>query len=335
MNRTLTLLATVAMILTAGAPTSAQTIKLGTLAPKGTPWYETIRDVADAWKKISGGRVEIRIYPGGVAGDDSDMVRKMRVGQLDAAALTAAGLADITPDIRALQMPMMLRSDEELEYVRRHIGRKIEARLAARGFMLLTWADAGWLHFFTQSPVVRPEDLIPLKIFAWSADTGYIDAWKDAGYKPVPLAATEIHIALQTGMINAVPAPPVAALSYQWFGQAKHMTDLKWVPLVGALVISTRAWRAIPDDVKPRFRRVAADAGALLQRSVPELEKEAIKVMRRYGLKVHPVPRDEILRWERRARAGYASIVGSMVSAELVAEVERLRNEYRAKRNGR
>ena len=335
MKRALITILAVSMLLATSLPASARTIKLATLAPEGSPWYDIIRDMAETWEQASEGKIEVRIYPGGVAGDEPDMVRKMRIGQLHAAAISGAGLSRIAPEIQALQMPMMSSSDEELDYVRERIGPRLEAILEARGFKVLTWGEAGWVHFFTQRPVVRPEDLKPLKLFVWAGEDAYVEAWKDAGYRPVPLAATEIHTALQSGLINAFATTPVAALSFQWFGLAKHMTDLKWAPLVAAVVISTRTWRTIPDDLKPIFLDAASEAGARMRREIRKLGDEAVEVMKKHGLVVHQVPPEVAAHWERSARAGYSSLVGRVVPAEMVAEVERLRNEYRASRKGR
>lgn len=317
------------VLVAANLPAGAATIKLGTLAPEGSPWHEILRDMAEGWKAASDGKVTLRIYAGGVAGDEPDMVRKMRIGQLHAAALTGSGLSRIAPEIQALQMPMMLRSDAELDYVRERIGPKIEAILEAKGFKLLTWGDAGWVYFFAQEPVIDPEDLKPMKIFTWAGETSVTDAYKACGYHPVPLAATEIHSALQSGLINAFPTTPIAALSFQWFGLAKHMTYLKWAPLVGAVVISTRSWQALPVDLKPRFLEIARTAGGRLQSVVRTLGDEAIEVMKQHGLVVHQVPSDSIARWERSARCSYPTIIGTLVPADMVAEVERLRNAYR------
>ncbi len=312
---------------------SAQTIKLGTLAPEGSPWHTILRDMAETWKRATGGTIQIRIYPGGIAGDEADTVRKIRVGQLHAAALTG-GLADIAPEIQVLQMPMMFASDEELDYVRDRIAPKLEAILEGKGFKVLHWIDGGWVHFFAQRPVVHPQDLRPLRLFVWSGDTTYIDVWKDAGYHPVSLAATEIHAGLQSGLINAFPSPPAAALAFQWFGLARHMTNLKWAPLVGATVISTRKWHELPDGVKPLLLQSARDAGTRIRRETAQLGEKAVEVMQKHGLVVHDVPLAVLAEWERNARAAYPKITGKLVPAEMVAEVERLRNEYRASRQG-
>jgi len=332
MKRTVAAVMAAATLSLVQVPAFAQTIKLGTLAPEGSPWHAILRDMAEAWKAATKGTAQFRIYPGGVAGDEPDMIRKMRVGQLHAAALSGAGLAAIAPEIQALQMPMMLTSAEELDYVRDRMAPKLEAILEAKGFKVLNWGDAGWVQFFAQKPVVRPEDLKPLRLFVWAGDTAYVEAWKDGGFHPVPLAATEIHTGLQSGLINAFSTTPVAALSFQWFGLAKHMTDLKWAPLVGATVISTRKWQEIPDDAKALLRKAAREAGVRFQDEVRRLGDNAVDVMKQHGLTVHQVPPDSVAQWERTARTGYPKLVGKVVPAEMVAEVERLRDEYRALR---
>ena len=334
MKRTIAATLVLSFLSVLGTPALAQTIKLGTLAPEGSPWYNIIRDMAEAWKEGTGGKIRVRIYPGGVAGDDPDMVRKMRIGQLHAAVLSGAGLSNIAQETMALQMPMMLASYEELDYVRGRLAPKLEAILEAKGFKVLNWGDAGWVHFFTQKPVVRPEDLRPMRLFVWSGDTAFVEAWKDAGYRPVPLAATEIHTALQSGLINALPTTALAALSFQWFGLAKHMTDLKWAPLIGATVISMRKWRRIPDTIKPLLLKTAREAGARIRDETRKLGEEAVEAMKKYGLVVHHVPPEVAAHWEKRARAGYPKLLGKVVPAAMVAEVERLRNEYRASQKG-
>ena len=318
------------LMLAMAVPVRAETVKLGTLAPEGSPWHDVLRDMAEAWKAESGGEITIRIYPGGVAGDEPDLVRKIRVGQLQAAALSGFGLTRIANEVQALQMPMMFTSAAELDYVRERISPRIEAIFEDRGFKLLTWGDAGWVHFFTQRPVVHPDDLKSQRLFCWACDTAHIEAWKDAGYDCVPLAATEFHTALQSGLINTFTATPVAALSFQWFGLANNMTDVKWAPLVGGVVVSTRSWAKIPDPLKPRLLAIAREAGARLNAMIPGLEARAVEAMEQHGLVVHPVPQDILGEWEVRARAAYPKLVGTLVPADMLAEVEALREEYRS-----
>lgn len=330
MKRALARAAFILTLAAASVPATAQTIKLGTLAPGGSPWHDILRDMADDWKRASGGRIRFQIYLNGVAGDESDMVRKMRIGLMHAAVMTGGGLSDIVPAIRALQLPMMLSTYGELDHVRRSLAPRLEALFEAKGFKVLNWGDAGWLKFFTRTPLIHPDELRPMRIFAWQGDSAYIEAWKSVGVQAVPMSATEIHTALQSRLITAITMPPIAALVNQWFAAAPHMLDMPWVPLVGATIITTRKWRTIPRAVRPKLMLAAERAGNRMQIEIREFDREAVKIMKRHGLIVHTAPPEVVVEWERRARKAYSKFVGRSVSPALVAEVERLRDAYRA-----
>lgn len=317
-------------LLLTGLPVLAQTIKLGTLAPPNSPYYDILRDLAESWSSASEGKIRFRIFPGGVAGDDPDMVRKMRIGQLDAALLAGSGLNEIAPEIKAIQLPMMFESDEEWDHVREQMAPKLEQIFAAKGFRVLLWGDAGWVYLFSQKPVVHPDDLKPLRLFVWAGDQDIVQAWRDLGYRPVPLAVNEIHSALHSGLINAYITTPIATLSFQWFGLSKEMTALKWSPLVGALVVTERTWQTIPDKIKPQLMKSSQEAGQRFLHEIREHNAEAIRVMQQHGLRVHEVPPEARAEWRKRFVANYPSIMGTTVPPALVAEAERIRDEYRA-----
>ncbi len=286
--------------------------------------------MASAWEQASGGAIETRIYAGGIAGDEFDLIRKMRVGQIDVAMLSIGSLPDIAWQLNALHMPLMIENYDELDYVMAGIGPTFEALLQEQGFRVLAWGDAGWLHFFTTEPVVTPEDLRPLRLFQWSSNSPYVDAWKDAGFNPVPVPAPEIHTALTTGMINAIAVPPIAALSFQWFGIADHMTNMPWAPMVGAIVIRERSWRKIPKALRARFLEIAAAVSAQLREKTRAVAPQAIEAMRAYGLTVHEVPPEVRAQWRAVAEEGFSRLIGKDVPADLLARVQELVAEYRS-----
>ena len=311
-------------------PTFSQVIKLGTVAPEGSPWHEAMLETAQKWKELSNDTVRLRIYAGGVAGDETDMLRKVRIGQLHAMALTSTTLFDIVPDIEAISLPMLVQTDAELDYVMEKLGPEFEARLAKKGFKVLTWSTAGWIHFFTKKPVITPNDIKKRKLFFWGSDTTYVELLKSWGFNPVPLAITDLLPSLQTGLVDSFPAPPAAVLSFQWFALAPNMTDLRWQPLPGAIVVSTRQWNRLPPDLRPLLEAAAREAGARLQKRIRKLEQEAIAAMKNHGLKVHAVPEAAEREWKTLVRErGYPVFVGSRFSKEMFDTVRRVLNEYR------
>jgi TRAP-type C4-dicarboxylate transport system substrate-binding protein len=316
------------------APREAQakkvTIKLGTLAPEGSPWFNAVKRMGERWSQASNGEVVLKVFPGGVAGDESDMLRKMRIGQLHAATVTNIGLARITRASLALQVPMMLESYEELDHVRAALRPKIEAELAAGGFVALNWSDAGWVHFFSKQPASGPDAIRKMKMLTWSGDAEAEKAWKAAGFGVVPLSATDVLSSLQTGIIDAFAAAPIFALSSQWFGLAKHMVRVNWAPLNGATVIDRKEWEKIDPALRTKLMQIAVEEGERTKAEVRKLGDDAVKAMRDRGLKVtEPSPAD-VAAWRKAAESAYPVIRGEAVPAAFFDDAQRLAREYRA-----
>ena len=246
----------------AGAVAGPQIVKVGSLAPEGTPWHLMIQDIGEEWARISNGRVALRIYPGGVLGDEPDMLKKMRIGQIQALGVTTVGLSRIDPSIQCLQLPMQFDTYEELDFVRDRMEAKLEAIYERKGAVMLGFIDAGWVHFFTRKPVSTIDEIRKLKLFVWAGDLKSLQLWTLARFTPVPLPVTDMMMGLQTGLIDVLDAPPLVVMANQWFGIANHMMDLRWAPLLGGLAIDRRAWERFPAAQRPAMRDAARKAVA-------------------------------------------------------------------------
>ena len=314
------------------APGSGQgiVVKLGTRAPDGSTWHLLLKEMAEKWREASGGQVTLRIYPSGVAGDEPDMVRAMRIGRLHASALSVVGMSLITPEPQALSAPLLIRDNHELDYVRDRLAPAIEAKLKEKGFVVLNWGDAGWVQFFTTREAATPEALRGLKLFVWTGDPATLDIWKDLGFKPVPLSSTDILPSLQTGLIEAVPTTPLIAESAQLFGVARHMTRVNWSPLVGCTLVSQSKWEEIPGELRPKLLALAREIGERLKSEVRKLEGASIEAMRKRGLAVHEVDEKGRAEWRALAERGYPRVRGEVVPAATFDQVKALAEERRA-----
>ncbi len=322
-----------AAVLAAPLPARALVlIKLGTVAPQGSPYEMILEDMGHKWAEASGGTVKLRIYPGGVAGSEGDMVRKIGVGQLQAASLTTVGIHDITPEPQALDVPGLIRTPAELQYVLERIRPQLEQSLAAKGFVALTWADAGSVRFFSTFPMPAPADTHKGKIWTWQGDPAAAESWAAIGFQPVVLSSTDIIPSLQTGMINVVPEPPLYAFASRTFDKANHMLGLDWGLLTGATVVKKETWDRIPPDVQQKLKAISDESGRELSTKVQQMNQDAIAQMKQQGLVVDEPT--SVAAWRKLAEQAWPTVRGKVVPAALFDEIKRLVEEYRASHGG-
>ena len=322
------------IFLSAAASVPAQRrvrINLGTVAPEGSPWHEVLQQMGQDWERVSQGSVTLRIYPGGVLGDEHDMLRKVRIGQLHAVALSGTGLSRAEPAVSCFQIPMLIESYEELDFLRERLSPKLEAMLERKGFVVLNWGDVGWVHFFTKSPARTPDDIRKMKLFTSAGDPETEALYKEFGFRPVPLALTDILPSLQTGLLDAIAVPPLFALLEQFFGLANNMTPIKWAPLVGATIVSKQTWERIPQPLRSQLLRIA-HTDDKLRHQIRKLNNDAIVEMEKRGLNIVPLDAETIALWKSEAAAAYPKLRGRLVPADLFDETIRLHNEFRASR---
>jgi TRAP-type transport system periplasmic protein len=324
----------------AAAPALAQgrgaQVKLATHAPDGSVWHKALMEMGEAWNRETQGRVSLRLYPGGVAGDESDVLRKIRIGQLQAASLTTVGLGDIDEAFKVFTIPMFFSSDEELLHVRSRLEPVLRQRLEAKGFVLLNWGNAGWAYFFTKQPVRTPEDLKRVKLWVWSGEDRMVQWWKQSGFNPVALSASDILPSLQTGMIDGLPNTPLVLLSLQWFRQTPHMLDIALGPLIGATVITQRAWNGIAETDRERMLAAAARVERRLEEEIPSQEQQALAEMEKRGLSVARVAgTPEAKAWRDAAESFAASLRGGMVPADIFDLARKERDAFRQERAAR
>jgi TRAP-type transport system periplasmic protein len=306
-------------------------LKMGTLAPNNSSYHKAMLTMGEKWRQSSAGAVQLTVFPDGRLGGEADMVGLMQTGSLDAGLLTAVGLAEIEPAVNALQsMPMAFRSLEEVDYVGEKLRPLLEARLLAKGYLVLFWSDSGWVRFFTTSPILRPEDLRKLKIFSWAGNTHEYDLWKSSGFNPVALETAGIAQGLLSRTISAITMPPLFANPGRMDAQARYMLELNWAPLVGAAVVRKKSWDKVPANLRASMLQVAAEAGRDVKAAGRAESDAAVVAMEKRGLKVQKVTPEIEAEWRAVVEKVNDQIRGKIVPADMYDEAQRILKEYRA-----
>ena len=305
-------------------------LRVGTLAPKNSLYHRQLLEMGEGWRAAQGGASKYTVYADGSQGGEAEMARRMRIGQLQGALLSVVGLREIEPSIAALQnLPLLFRSWEELDYVREKMRPAMEKKFLDKGFIVLAWGDAGWVRFFSKDAAVRPEDYKRMKFFAWGAEPEQQTIMKSLGYTPVPLETADILPSIQTGMINVVPSTPYFALASQVYTTAPHMLEINWAPIVGAMVVTSKAWDAMTPEAQQALRSAGDKAGAQMRAQARREVEEAVEAMKKRGLVVHKPNAEQMQEWNALAEALYPRIRGSMVPADTFDEVFKHVKAYR------
>jgi len=301
-------------------------IKLGTLVPQGSSWHALLKELAERWGEASGGKVKLRIYAGGTQGSEGDMMRKMAVGQLQAASVTNIGLRDVVAEPAAFSTPGILSGPAEFAAVFPKVQKKLETLLEQKGYVVLHWAQVGSIFIFCGKPYRTPAEMTDAKFFVWDGDPASVEAFRQVGFRPVVLASTDVVPSLQTGMINCITQPPAYVLTARLFERANHMIDYPWAYLLGATVVRRDAWEKIPADLRGKLQAIARELGARIDAEAKRLNDDAVAAMRKQGLEIVPV--DPAV-WHAAAERSWPAVRGKVIPAEFFDEVVRNRAAYR------
>lgn len=312
------------------AAATAKTLKIATLAPPDSAWMRLFEGMNAEIKKATGGAVVLRYYPGGASGDEKDMVRKLRIGQLHGGALSSVGLGEIQPEVLVLQMPLLFRNYDELDHVRTKLSARFDALLEEKGYINLGWGDVGYTYVFSNVPVRTLDDLKKVKMWNWVDDPIGRKVFELAGINPVPLAVPDVLPSLQTGLIDGCYASPLVAIAMQWHTKVKYVATMPLVIGIGATVLSKKEFDAIPAEHQAKVREIALRWHAKLVRQIRDDNRKAVGTLKKAGIQTINIGAAEQKQWQEMSARTRAALSGKLFSAELLAEVEKELAAYRS-----
>jgi TRAP-type C4-dicarboxylate transport system substrate-binding protein len=302
-------------------PAATKTLSIATLAPPGSTWMK----VFDAWnreiRRRSNGSLQLRFYPGGVQGDESEVIRKIRNGRLDGAAVTAVGLAQIHRPALVFQMPGILRSYAQLDAARDAITPEMNPKFAQAGFQLLGWADVGMSRVMSSHPVTKPADLAPRKPWVWRDDLVLPEFFKVVKSNPVPLQLPEVLGALQTNRVDTVITTPVAAVALQWSSRVSHLLDFPLTIVIGGTVMGHKQWESLTAEQKTILSETAAQFHALARKNLRNDETKALATLKERNIKVLTPSDADKAAWLEAGKQVRERLVGQIADRALVDRV--------------
>ncbi|HXX34443.1 MAG TPA: TRAP transporter substrate-binding protein DctP [Thermodesulfobacteriota bacterium] len=321
----------VALVL--AAPASGEekgmVIKLATLAPEGSSWAKAFNALNSEIIKKTENKVQFRIYPGGVLGDEKDVLRKMKIGQIQGAALTAGGLSAIYKDIDVLQIPFLFQNYGEVDYVLTKMDSYFRKGFEENGYVLLGWSEAGFLYLMSTIPIASVSDLKKAKVWIWEESPMSKAIFDEAGVSAIPLSIPDVMVGLQTGLVNVVYVPPTGAISLQWFTKIKYVTDVPLVYLLGGLVLRKDTFNQIPPSLQSVLLESFQKHLEPLKTVTRDENRDAMKVMTKQGVKLVTPSKDQVDEFKKLSNKAIGHITGQSFSKKSLEEVTSLLESYK------
>ena len=305
------------------------TVKFATIAPEGSTWMNVMKEYDAAIRKESGGRVGFKIYSGGVQGDEKSVLRKIRVGQLHSGGFTGVGMGEIAPKVRILDSPFLVRNEEEVDMLYEEYGKDFEQAFEEGGYVLLGWAEVGFVHVFTSGPVRKSEDLKGLKMWTWEGDPIAETAFRTLGINPIPLSFTDVMTSLQTGLIDAFYTTPYAAIALQWYARVKYMVDVPLADAAGSVLISKKYYDQLPKDLQEILLRNGRMYISKLTQLSRKDNSDSITELKKRGISILTANEKDLQEYIEVGSRSRRMLVGKLFSEDFLNRVEKSVADYR------
>ena len=306
-------------------------IKIATLAPEGSSWVKTFHSIDTEVREKTSQQIGFKFYPGGVLGDEKDMLRKMHIGQIHGAALTSAGLSAIYGEMDVFQIPFLFESHNEVDHVIEEMDAFFQKGLEENGYILLGWSEGGFVRLMSTTPVATMDDLRNAKVWTWADSPMTKVIFDQANISAIPLSVPDVLVGLQTGLVDVVYAPPSGAISLQWFTKTKYMTDVNLIYLVGGLAMQKKMFDKISPDHQKILLETCRNRMNELKKTIRKENQEAIQVMVKHGVKIITPTPPQVAEFKAVSDQAMLRLEGKSFSKNVRDEVVAKIKTYRKK----
>tara|TARA_B100000029_G_scaffold483668_1_gene535075 strand:- start:209 stop:1204 length:996 start_codon:yes stop_codon:yes gene_type:complete len=304
--------------------------KIATVSPDGSVWMKELRAAAQEIAQKTGNRVRLKFYPGGVMGDDYAVLRKMRIGQLHGAVMTMGPLVQVTEDVQLYGLPMQFQSFSEVDHVRMVMDDRIIDALEFAGYITFGISEVGFAYAMSKEKVLAVDEVQSKRVWVPSGDKGSTDMLTAFGISPIPLTIADVLSGLQTGLINGVTVPPVAAIALQWHTQLEHVLDMPLLYVYGTFVINAKQFHRISEEDQSLVREILSRTTRNVGSRNREDHIKAVAALKNQGIQWNDQTPERWEQWQSHAdRASNALVEDGYVSAQLYDELVILLEDFR------
>jgi len=314
-----------------GPQAFGQTLKIATIAPEGSSWMKDMRTGAKEIEERTGGRVKFKFYGGGIQGNDRQVRRKMRTGQLSGGALSSGGLNGFQKDADVFSLPLMFNTIEEARHVRNHMEPELRRRLEDAGYVNFGFATAGFGYMMSNKPMSSLADFKGQKVWTAEGDPVGYAALSALGVAPVTMPITDVMTGLQTDLLDSVTVPPVGAVVFQWHTKLSYITEMPVAYVYGAMLVDERAFSKISPQDQAIVREVMEGIYRKFDQNGVRDSDDAMRALLEGGMKMVTPDQSEVSQWREIVLDSHRKLARKDVfDIQLLDQMQELLIEYRA-----
>ncbi|MBI1908882.1 MAG: TRAP transporter substrate-binding protein DctP [Deltaproteobacteria bacterium] len=299
-------------------------IKFANLAPEGSAWANVMTEMDKEVQAASGGRLKFKFYWGGVMGDEPDMIRKLRINQIQAGGFTGLGLGTIVPAIRLLELPAAFTDTTALDQAKEKFLPQFKEEFQKKGFVFLGYADVGPINIFANKPIRSMADMKGAKFWMWEGDPLAQSAFKALQVAPIPLPVPDVLTSLQTNMIDAVYGPPLGVTALQWHTRVKYVMDFRFNYAMGGFIIDKKFYDSLPPDLKKILTETSQKYCLKLVERTRSDNDKALAALKAAGIQVVTVAEKDKTEMEALFKKMWQELVGKLYSQEQLEELKKI-----------
>jgi len=305
-------------------------IKLATLAPEGNSWVKMLHSLNAEVMKKTENKIQIKIYAGGVLGDENDMLRKMKIGQIQAAALTSSSLSSIFKEINVLQIPFLFQNYDEVDLILKKMDAFLKKGFEDNGYILLGFSEVGFVYLMSSTiPIYSVADMKKGKVWVQEESHMAKAVFDAAKVTAIPLSIPDVLVGLQTGLVDVVYIPPTGAISLQWFTKVKYMTNIPLAYVAGAIVINKDVFNRLPTAYQTVVLESSQRHLSQLTTTTRNENQQATRIMVKQGVKIVNPSKEQIDELRKLSNDAMGRVTGKAFSRKTVDDVTSQLTNYR------
>lgn len=305
------------------SPVQAVTFRIATLSPGGSFWMKTFNEATDKISEKTEGRVEFKVFPGGVMGSEQVVLRKMRIGQLQGAAISSGALYNFYPELSLYSVPFLFNSRAQVDHVREKLDDTIKEKATEEGYVVPAIVGNGFAYVMSQKSVREFTDLKDRKVWVPDSDQQTAENLRELGLNPIPLSIGDVLMGLETGLIDTIASPPVVAIALQWHTRISHILKLPLMPIHGAVVLDKRVFDKLSDGDKKIVMTHLKTAGDKIEARNWQDNKQALKALEKQGVTViEPTPEERESWQTTEEKAKKQALDSSKIKQSLLQKVQ-------------